>query len=73
NVTIWDVPTATLLKTMRTLHGYVLGLAFSPDGRRIAAAREDLVVTIFNVDGSPEEVSMDGRVRGGPASGRKNS
>jgi len=29
----------------------VLSLSYSPDGKRVAAAREDLVVTIFeNVD-----------------------
>jgi len=44
---IWDVAAGTLLKTIKSPYGYVLSLSYSPDGKRLAAAREDLVVMIL--------------------------
>ncbi|PWU20186.1 MAG: hypothetical protein C5B48_12805, partial [Candidatus Rokuibacteriota bacterium] len=46
SVAVWDVRSGKLLWKVRTRHGWVSGVTFSPDGKTIAAAREDGVVLL---------------------------
>ena len=50
-VTIWDVDSGEEVWTMPQVKSTVYGLAFSPDGRRLATGSEDGTVLIL--DGTP--------------------
>jgi WD40 repeat protein len=48
-VRVWDAATGRELQTLRGHESDVLGLAFSPDGRRLAAGLKDSTVLIWDV------------------------
>ena len=48
SVAVWDVDSGKLLWKRTTRHGWVTAVPFSPDGKTIAAAREDGVVLLHD-------------------------
>jgi len=64
-VAVWNVHTGRLLWRVRSRHGWVHAVAFSPTGRLLAAAQEDGVVRIY--DPSMGRLLRSLALYGGPA------
>jgi len=45
---VWDVATRQIIKTLETPTLWIGGLAFSPDGRTVATARDDQTIEFFD-------------------------
>ncbi|MEQ8786084.1 MAG: M56 family metallopeptidase [Pirellulaceae bacterium] len=62
-VKLWDAETGRLLKTLPDSEEVTNGLAFSPDGKLLAARAADLAIALWNVD-SGQQVTKFDRLRG---------
>jgi len=49
-VTLWDVASHERLGDLETQHDLVIGVAFSPDGSRLAAGSWDGTVVLYDTD-----------------------
>ena len=47
---LWDAKSGKELLTLRGHSGYVSGVAFSPDGKRLAATSQDGAVQVYALD-----------------------
>jgi WD40 repeat protein/serine/threonine protein kinase len=63
-VKVWDATTGRELLTLKGHAGYVEGLAFSPDGRRIASAARDGMVRLWDAATGKELSSLHGHAGG---------
>lgn len=54
-VHVWDVATGSLRQTLRGPSSAVQPLAFSPDGRWLAAGHVDGVIGLWRVNQAPDE------------------
>jgi WD40 repeat protein len=49
-VKVWDPSTGQVIRTLRGHRGFILGLAFSPDGKHLASASLDGSIALWPFD-----------------------
>ena len=59
-VILWDVASRKLLATLEGHKDVVLGVAFSPDGKRLASASGDMTVILWDVDSRKPLATLKG-------------
>src|SRR5262249_31149145 len=62
-VTVWDARTGTLLLDAKGAMGGYCGLAFSPDGKRIVAGRNDGTARVIDATNGDDRLGLKGRQR----------
>jgi WD40 repeat protein len=48
NILIWDAASGEILRNIRSFYGFVNGVSFSPDGKRLATAQYNKAVLLFD-------------------------
>ena len=59
-IALWDVASWEKLVTFSEVRGLILGLSFSPDGRRLAAASLDQTMAVWDVASQRTTLTMKG-------------
>ena len=61
-IKLWDVRTGQLLRLFEGNAAPIFGLAFSPDGRRLASASADGTVKLWDVETGQEALLLRGHI-----------
>jgi WD40 repeat protein len=57
-ISLWDVESGKIIKTLEGHQDFVRALAFSPEGRRLASASMDKSIRVWNLDEGKEALAL---------------
>ncbi|MBT4864501.1 MAG: Gfo/Idh/MocA family oxidoreductase [Planctomycetaceae bacterium] len=58
--TLWETDGFSAVRQLKGHRGYVTGVAFSPDGKRLVTSSEDESIRIWNTESGKEELAIRG-------------